>query len=160
MRVQNQRTDELPLTWELPAGLALTWILGAVLSLPVGQGIAYLLVGQCFVWPGQELAASFVGLLSGRPGQGLPATITGPAPSPALVYACAALMELAVGFVAAWGLAWWWRSVGPGAQHGLASRYEVEAVLGRRALRRRRRTIRPDLGGAAGTKPFERSRDG
>lgn len=155
MRVQTQRTDVLPLTRELPVGLGLAWILSAVLALPIGQGIAHLLVGQSFVWPGQELGASLVGLLSGQPGRGLPAMIASHGPPPALVYGCAALTELAVGIVAAWWLAWWWRSAGPGAQHGLASRHEVEAVLGHRALRKRRRTIRPDLCGGGSARLFE-----
>lgn len=71
MRVQIQRTDVLPLTWELPAGLGLTWCLAAALALPVGQGLAHLLVGEPFVWPGQELGESLLGLLSGEPGRGL-----------------------------------------------------------------------------------------
>ena len=42
------------------------------------------------------------------------------------------------------GFAWWWRTVGPYAQFGMAPRHEVAAVLGRGHLMRRRGTIRPD----------------
>lgn len=144
MRVQTQRTDVLPLTWELPAGIALTWLLAAALALPVGQGLAYLLVGESFVWPGQAMGESLLGLLAGEPGRGLPLAVASKGPPTSLVYGSAVVVEMAVAIVAVWGLAWWWRTAGPAAQFGLASRHEVEAVLGRRVLRRRRKTIRPD----------------
>ncbi len=144
MRVQSQRTDVLPLTWELPAGLGLTWCLAAVLALPVGQGLAYLLVGEPFAWPGQALGRSLLGLLAGEPGRGLPVAVASDDPRTGLVYGCIALVEVMVAIVAVWALGWWWRTAGPAAQFGLASRHEVQAVLGPRVLRNRRKTIRPD----------------
>jgi hypothetical protein len=56
----------LPLTWELPASIALTWVLAAVLALPVGQGLACLVLRQSFAWPGPALGQSVLGLLSGE----------------------------------------------------------------------------------------------
>lgn len=144
MRVQSQRTDVLPLTWELPAGLGLTWCLAAVLALPVGQGLAYLLVGERFAWPGQELGQNLLGLLAGEPSRGLPLPAAGNGPQTGLVYGCIALVEVMVAIVAIWALGWWWKTGGPAAQFGLATRHEVQAVLGPRALRKRRKTIRPD----------------
>jgi hypothetical protein len=42
----------------------------------------------------------------------------------------------------------WWRQMGPGALQGMATRAEVERVLGVSNLRRGRKVIRPDLFGA------------
>jgi hypothetical protein len=61
------------------------------------------------------------------------------------VYAAAVVAELGLATGAVIGLTWWWRTVGPLAQFGMAARQEVAAVLGRRQLMRRRKTIRPDL---------------
>lgn len=144
MRVQSQRTDVLPLTWEIPVGLGLTWCLAAVLALPVGQSLAYLLTGERFAWPGQALGQSLLGLLAGDPGRGLPTEIASNGPQAGLVYGCIALVELMVAIVAVCALGWWWRTAGPAAQFGLASRSEVQAVLGPGVLRKRRKTIRPD----------------
>ena len=66
-------------------------------------------------------------------------------PPTVLVYAAAVVVELGLASAAVIGLSWWWRTVGPLAQFGMATRQEVAAVLGRRQLMRRRRTIRPDL---------------
>lgn len=149
MRVQSRRTDVLPLTSEVPAVIALTWLLAGALALPVGQGLAYLVVGRSFAWPGQKVGESIFGLLSGEPGRGLPGTIANQMPPIPLVYCGVAVVELVLAVVAISGLAWWSRTAGPAAEFGLASSREVEAVLGRRALRRRRTTIRPDLGASS-----------
>ena len=148
MRVQARRTDAFPTTWEIPVGITLTWLLGLFLAFPLGQGIAFVVVGQGFVWPGPQLGASIVGLLIGEPGRGLPRELRTPLPPTPLVYMAVLLVELGLAGVAVLGLAWWWRSVGPFAQFGMAARQEVAAVLGRGQLRRRRRIIRPDLVGS------------
>jgi hypothetical protein len=102
------------------------------------------MVRGSFAWPGQHLGQSLLGLLAGEPDRGLPIADTIGAPSTVLVYVCITLVEAAIAFIAALGFAWWWRTAGPAAEFGLAGRLEVEAVLGRRALRSRRKTIRPD----------------
>lgn len=141
MRVQHQRTDVLPLTWEIPVTIGLGWLVLAVLALPGGQGLAYAVTGRDLVWPSGELAASLAGLLSGQPGVG----VSGGPPDDAVVYAVIGVAEVVVAAVAAWVSVWWWRTTGPGAQYGLASRHEIRAVLGEGPLLRRRGTIRPDL---------------
>ena len=146
MRVQSRRTDVFPTTWEIPVGIGLVWLLGAILALPAAQGLAFALRGDGFVWPGPELGASLLGLLTGEPGRGLPSELVAALPPAALVYAATALVELALAFAATLGLAWWWRTVGPLAQFGMAGKHEVAEVLGRGHLMRRRSTIRPDLG--------------
>ena len=145
MRVQSRRTDVFPTTWEIPVGIGLVWLLAAFLALPAGQGVAFALHGEGFVWPGPELGESLLGLLSGHPGRGLSAELRTALPPVALIYAAAIVLEVVLAFAAAVGIAWWWRTVGPLAQFGMATRHEVVAVVGRRQLMRRTRTIRPDL---------------
>ena len=144
MRVQSDRTDVLPLTWEIPATLAVAWAIAAVLAVPLGQGLALLASGRPFAWPSGPLLDSMAALLSGSPGRGLPE-----APSRGLVWACIVVTELIVAAIALRAGAWWWRTTGPGTQFGLASLREVRAVLGAGPLRRRRTIIRPDLHGRA-----------
>lgn len=146
MRVQSRRTDAFPTTWEIPVGIGLLWLLAAFLALPAGQGVAFALQGDGFVWPGPRLGQSVLGLLDGDPGRGLRANLRSDPPPVALVYVAAVVLELALAGAAIVGLTFWWRTVGPYAQFGMADRHEVAAVLGRGHLMRRRGTIRPDLG--------------
>ena len=136
-----------PTTWEIPVGIGLIWLLGAFIALPAGQGLAFALRGDGFVWPGPKLGTSLLGLLAGDPGRGLSPEFRTSVPPTGLVYAAAFGVELALTTVAVIGFSWWWRTVGPLAQFGLAAKHEVVAVLGRSQLMRRRRTIRPDLVG-------------
>jgi hypothetical protein len=147
VRVQSRRTDTFPTTWEIPVGIGLVWLLAAFLALPAGQGVAFALQGDGFVWPGPRLGESLLGLLGGEPGRGLGADLRSDAPPVALVYTAAVVVELALAAAALVGLLWWWRTVGPYAQFGMAHRHEIAGVLGRGHLMGRRGTIRPDLGG-------------
>lgn len=145
MRVQSRRTDVFPTTWEIPTGLGLVWLLGSFLALPAGQGLAYAAAGDRFAWPGDRLGESLRGLLTGELGTGLPRELQATAPPLVLVVAAIVILELAIAATAIWALTHWWRSVGPLAQVGLATKHEVAQVLGARSLRRRGKTIRPDL---------------
>jgi hypothetical protein len=147
VRVQSRRTDAFPTTWEIPVGIGLIWLLAAFLALPAGQAIAYALHGDGFVWPGPRLGESLLGLLGGEPGRGLGAELRSDVPPVPLVYAAAIVVEIALAAAVVLGFAWWWRTVGPYAQFGMAPKHEVAAVLGRGQLMRRRGTIRPDLRG-------------
>ena len=142
MGVQHARTDVLPLTWEIPTTIGLAWVVLVVVGLPAGQALAYAVSGAGAQWP-DHLPEALVGLLAGRPGVGL----AGAPPTVAIVYVAIGLVELIVTVVGLWVMSWWWRTTGPGAQYGLASRHEVRAVLGEREIKRRRGTIRPDLTG-------------
>ncbi|GAB2455359.1 hypothetical protein GCM10027062_39690 [Nocardioides hungaricus] len=146
MRVQSRRTDAFPTTWEIPVGIGLVWLVAGFLALPAGQGIAFALQGEGFVWPGPRLGQSLLGLLGGEPGRGLGAELRSDLPPVPLIYAAAIVVEIALAATAVVGFAWWWGTVGPYAQFGMAPRHEVAAVLGRGRLMRRRGTIRPDLG--------------
>ena len=145
MRVQSRRTDAFPTTWEIPVGIGLVWLLAAFLALPAGQGVAFALQGDGFVWPGPRLGESVFGLLGGEPGKGLDLEVLPELPPVALIYGAAVVMELALAIPSVVGFAWWWCTVGPYAQFGMAHRHEVAEVLGRGHLMRRRGTIRPDM---------------
>lgn len=147
MRVQSRRTDAFPTTWEIPVGIGLVWLLAAFLALPAGQGVAFAVQGDGFVWPGPRLGQSLLGLLSGEPGRGIGRGLRSDLPPVPLIYIAAFLVELALAAAAVVGVAWWWRTVGPYAQFGMAAKHEVVEVLGRGQLMRRRGTIRPDMGG-------------
>ena len=145
MRAQQLRTDTMPLTWEVPAAIALSWCLLFVIALPAGQGLAVFVSGAGFSWPHGDLLASALHLLGGEPGVGLSVDDRALLPAPAVVYASVVLTELLVAFVGVVALLVWWRTGGPGTQWGMARRHEVVPVLGLANLRRRRHLIRPDL---------------
>jgi hypothetical protein len=147
MRRPGWRADVAPVGWELPAAAGLCWLVAAVLSLPVGQAVASWLFGGGYVWPRESLLASIGGLLTGHPGRGVAASSAAELASSAWVYLLIASLELVALAVAVWLAMVWWRLLGPGALQGMASRGEVERVLGVSNLRRRRKVIRPDLYG-------------
>jgi hypothetical protein len=70
MRVQHQRSDALPLTWEVPAAVVLAWLMTAVLALPFGQAVAYVVTGRLC-----RANTSVFSLLSPRRGCGAPEMI-------------------------------------------------------------------------------------
>jgi type IV secretion system protein VirD4 len=147
MRRPGWRTDVSPVGWELPAAGGVCWLAAAVLLLPVGQGVASWMFGGGFVWPSESLLASVGGLLTGHPGRGVAVTSAGDLPSSAWVYPLITALELVALVAAVWLGVLWWRLLGPGALQGMASRSDVERVLGLSNLRRRRKVIRPDLFG-------------
>ena len=136
MRVQQSRTHVLPLTWEIPATIATSWLFLSLMVLPVGQGAASWLEGEGFSWPAGRVVEATLQLLRGQPEGDLP-----------LVYGMVALLEVGVGAAAVVALSVWWRTYGPGTQHGFAHRHEVAEALGPGNLWRRGPVIRPDLDG-------------
>jgi type IV secretion system protein VirD4 len=145
MRRRGWRTDVAAFGWELPAAGGVCWLAAAVLLLPVGQGVASWLFGGGYVWPHESLLAGVGGLLTGHPGRGVAMTSAGDLASSALIYALITVLELVALAAAVWLGVLWWRQMGPGALQGMATRGEVERVLGVSNLRRRRKVIRPDL---------------
>lgn len=148
MRAQQVRTDVMPLTWEIPAAIALSWLLLGVIALPAGQALAFLLAGHAAVWPDRDLFGSVWLLLHGQPGAGLSLAGRGTMPPAALVYTAIAATEFLTAGCAMGAFTMWWRHGGPGTQWGLGRRYDIEPVLGAGNLRRRRHLIRPDLHGS------------
>lgn len=147
MRVQQSRTDVLPLTWEIPTAIVAGWALLAALALPAAQGAATWLTGDSFAWPNGHLLESLWGLLHGETGRGLTAIESAALPPAAWIYTAVMVAELLISAVAIWALTAWSRILGPRAQHGMARRHQLRAVLGVGHLRRRRTIIRPDLYG-------------
>ncbi len=144
MRVQRSRADPQPVGWEIPAAVAATWLAGAVLLLPVAQGVAGWLFAGGLVWP-DSLTDSILGLAVGDPGNGVRGRDQTRLAETSAIYRLASLLEVSWAAAWAWAAVAWWRSWGPGAVTGMASRLEAEKALGRSNLRRRRTEIRPDL---------------
>jgi hypothetical protein len=147
MRRPSWRTDVAPVGWELPAAGALCWLAATMLLLPVGQAVASELFGGGFVWPRKSLPASIGGLLTGHPGRGAAVTSAAALASSSWIYALITVLELVALAAAVWLGVVWWRLLGAGALQGMATRGEVERVLGLSNLRHRRKVIRPDLFG-------------
>jgi type IV secretion system protein VirD4 len=145
MRRPGWRADVAPVGWELPAAGGLCWLAAATLLLPVGQGVASWLFGGGFVWPRGSVLTSVGGLLTGHTGRGVAVSSIADLAASAWIYLLIASVELVALAAAGWLGVWWWRLLGPGALQGMASRREVERVLGLSNLRRRRNVIRPDL---------------
>ena len=142
MRVQQSRHDALPLTWEIPAAICACWLLLGALAVPTGLAATSWVAGRGFVWPDRPLLEVLSTVLDGELGDGLP---------PTLGYGLIVVGELLVAAAVLVALVVWSHTWGPNAQHGLAGRHEVAAVLGPRNLRRRRAVIRPDLPTARGS---------
>lgn len=144
MRVQSSRADPQPMSWEIPAAVAATWLAGAALLLPVAQGVAGWLFAGGFVWP-DSLTDSILRLAAGDPGNGVRGRDQTRLAETSAIYRLTVLLEVAWAAAGAWATVAWWRSWGPGAVTGMASKAEAEKALGRSNLRRRRTEIRPDL---------------
>ncbi len=144
--IGRRQPDPLPLTWEVPAGLVLTWLCLAGAALLAGQATAGLVTGRGWLWPDSpHLLAAAGGLLTGHVGAGVSGT-----PLPAwLVYLLIGVFQVLLLAVSVWAGIRFWASVGPGRRYGMATRVEAETVLGVGRLRRVRRIIRPDLYGPA-----------
>jgi hypothetical protein len=141
------RPDVAPLSWELPAAAALTWLVTSLLLLPAARALTCALFGGGWAWPRgeQRLLASIHGLASGHIAAGLTTAQAGTMPTPGWVYFAIVAGEVLLASATLYALALWWRRLGPGAHPGMATRAEAEAALGLSRLRRARRLIRPDL---------------
>ena len=146
MQQRSRRNNPYPFTWEIPLALAVGVLFLLLTGVQAGRSIANLLAGSGWVFVDRpQLFTSLGGIFAGHPGSGLP-PLTRPASS-GLMWASIAVVELVVviGSVIAlkWGLDRW----GPGRLHGMATRAEAEALLGRTRLRKHAKVIRPDLYG-------------
>jgi hypothetical protein len=140
-----RRHDPYPVTWELPAALTAAVLLVLAAGVHAGRAVANLLAGAGWTWPAHhQVFASLPAVLSGQAGVGLSDPAGALADPPAL-WASITVTELVLlttlGWLVKQGLDTW----GPRRVHGLASRAEVERMLGRARLRRAAPVIRPDL---------------
>ena len=132
----------VPLTWEVPT---LTVLGGAMLLLatPLAvQGLASLLADGRFAWPTGREVEALRGIVKSQYGVGLDARARASLPPSAMLLVITALCEVGVAIALGLGCRLAFRA---GDLHGLASSQEASAALGERSLRRRARTIRPDL---------------
>lgn len=141
------RSDVPPTTWEMPAAAALTWLVVAAVLLPAARGAVSWAFGGGWVWPtgGQALLGSIGGLATGRTTAGLTAAQAVAVPVGGHTYAAIAVAELLLLVATVMAVRIWWHTLGPGSMRGMASRTDVEAVLGLTRLRRASPIIRPDL---------------
>jgi hypothetical protein len=125
MRAQQRRSDTMPTSWELPALIAVGFVMLAILAIPASAALV-----DGLRWP-QNLGSISDEVFTGkaRPEE----------------YVALIGLEAVVALVGVFAALVWWHAAGPGAQVGLASRREVRRTLGPHALRRRRAGIRPDL---------------
>ncbi|HEY3713186.1 MAG TPA: hypothetical protein VGL39_01565 [Jatrophihabitantaceae bacterium] len=147
MTTQRSRADVTRLTWEIPAAGIAGWLVLAPMLLPAGRGLASYLTGHGFLWPhsNPRILASIGGLLTGHIDRGLNPAGLVTLPSPPVVYALIVAGEILLTGLTAWLGVLWWHNFGPSARDGMASRAEVQSVLGVANLRRRHALIRPDL---------------
>lgn len=146
MQQRSRRTNPYPFTWEVPLALAVGVLFLLLIGVQAGRSVANLVAGNGWVFVDRpQLFTSLGGIFSGHSGSGLPA-VAQPASSN-LMWGCIAAVELTIVIgcvlVLKWGLDRW----GPGRLHGMATRADAEALLGRTRLRKHAKVIRPDLYG-------------
>ncbi|WP_029429690.1 type IV secretory system conjugative DNA transfer family protein [Blastococcus sp. URHD0036] len=145
MTLDRSRADVGPASWELPAAAALTWLTGTGLLLPAARAIAALATGRGWLWPAtpEAVVHSIGGLITGNPTAGLTEAQILASPPGGVVYATVLLSVLT--YLALSGGAVWVIGVRMGGGQGMATRSEVDDVLGRHRLRRVAPVVRPDL---------------
>ena len=93
--ITRRRPDPLPGSWEIPTAAAAAWVALAAATLLAAQGSAAYLTGHGWLWPhAPDLFGALGGLLTGHIGVGT--SPTDGLPPPALVYALAGVLELAL----------------------------------------------------------------
>lgn len=142
---QARRRDPYPWTWEVPVGLALTYLLLAGLAAHVGRAVANRAAGAAWAFPARpDLFTSLPSLLTGHPDAGL-TLYSGPLASSEALLGGVVATELVLLAAALAGLKLGLDRWGPGRMRGMASRHDAEQLLGRSRLRRNAAVIRPDL---------------
>lgn len=141
----DRRRNPYPLTWHIPAGIAVVIAGAALYGVHAGRGAATWLAGHGWTWPRPaELLASIPAVLAGDASAGLtPGTL--PEGAVASVTVCVVVVEvLLAGVVGLLGVVGW-RTWGGGRVLGTATRQQAETILGLSRLHANRHIIRPDL---------------
>ncbi len=144
---QSRRSNPYPLTWEIPLTVLVAVLLILVLGVHAGRAAANLFSGAGITWPPSDgLFTSLPAVLSGDASAGLKPRPDAAAPARA-TQVWIAVVEIIALALMLWVAILAWGRWGPGRIHGMATRAEVEKLLGRRRLRRSAAIIRPDLYG-------------
>ena len=145
---QSRRTNPYPFTWEIPLTVALAASLLLVLGVQAGRALANMFVGAGITWPSRaQLFTSLPAVIGGDAAAGLAPPPWGAVASHTATQVWVALVETITALLMLWaGWAGWVRW-GPTRIHGMATRAEVQDLLGARRLRRSAAIIRPDLHG-------------
>ncbi|MCM3556667.1 hypothetical protein M3697_16395 [Janibacter melonis] len=144
---RSRRNDPYPFTWEIPVGVVLAVLLLLVLGVHLGRAMANLTAGAGATFtPRATLLTSVPAVVGGDAGAGLrprPAAAAGAGLLWAWIGVIQLLNVLLIGRVARDA----WRRWGPGRVEGVASRAEVDKILGLGRLRKVAPVVRPDLYG-------------
>ena len=145
---RSRRTNPYPFTWEIPLALVVAVLLLLLMGVQLGRSAANLLAGNGWVFVDRAaLFTSLPGIVSGHADAGL-GPLSRP-PGPAVLWGSICAAEGIILVICAAGLKWGLGRWGPGRLHGVATRAEAEALLGRTRLRKHAKVIRPDLYGAS-----------
>ncbi len=144
----SRRTNPYPFTWEIPLALVVAVLFLLLMGVQIGRSAANLLAGNGWVFVDRAaLFTSLPGIVSGHADAGL-GPLSRP-PGPAVLWGSICAVEGIILVICAAGLKWGLGRWGPGRLHGVATRAEAEALLGRTRLRKHAKVIRPDLYGAS-----------
>jgi hypothetical protein len=134
-------------------GKVIATMAGLILSLPIGAALSGLVAGHGWAWLPVRYWLKMAARMHtdpGAPGHWYPARVrtAGPAGSPIVAWTCIALVAVAVLVVSLTAGRLLWRTGGHEEtfQAALADHQTIRRLT-RRGLRRRRKVIRPDLGG-------------
>ena len=145
---RSRRTNPYPFTWEIPLALVVAVLFLLLMGVQLGRSAANLLAGNEWVFVDRSaLFISLPGIVSGHADAGL-GPLSRP-PGPAVLWGSICAVEGIILVICATGLKWGLGRWGPGRLHGVATRSEAEALLGRTRLRKHAKVIRPDLYGAS-----------
>ena len=152
MTQQGRRHDPYPWTWEIPIGVTVAVGLVLVLGVHSGRAVANAVAGSGWMYPGRAaLFSSLAGVLAGDAMAGLVVQFETGA-TPGLLWVCIALVELLLLsgclLLLRLGLDRW----GPNRMRGVATRAEVDRLLGAGRLRKAAPVIRPDRYGRTGNR--------
>lgn len=146
---RSRRTNPYPLTWEIPVGIVLGVLLLLLLGVHAGRALANLLAGAGLtLTPREALLTGVPGLIAGDAGAGLqprPQRVAGAG----LLWLCTFVVQVLNLLLIGWGTRIAWQRWGPGRVEGVATRAELDQLLGLGRLRKVAPVVRPDLYGKA-----------
>ena len=131
---RSRRQNPYPLTWEIPAGVAVLILLMLVLGVHAGNGLAHLTAGYGWIWPQQQDLFSSI-----------PAVLTKTDAASVGVGGWILAVELLNIAGLSWAAITTWQRWGSDRLIGMATPEQAEQVLGVRRLRKVAHVVRPDL---------------